>query len=189
LGTAATTGLLYQPRMIGDGDCEEIGGMKIGRGNRSTRRKPVPAPLCLPQIPHDYAVGSQRLTAWAMARPDNNHYSIRRGLYHPKWHCVSELTSCLQVKATTVIQIIFLEPFQFLLLVDGGSWAPKNNGIRRSVKLLLALVSAAIPDFRSLRDPLLRFLYFLRHVGISRWGFRFDEALRLSHRNFSTSVW
>jgi hypothetical protein len=32
LGTAATTGLLYQPRMIGDGDCGEIGGMKIGRG-------------------------------------------------------------------------------------------------------------------------------------------------------------
>jgi hypothetical protein len=29
LGTAATTGLLYQPRMIGDGDCGEIRGMKI----------------------------------------------------------------------------------------------------------------------------------------------------------------
>jgi hypothetical protein len=30
-----------------------IGGMKFGRGNRSTRRKPTPAPLCPPQIPHD----------------------------------------------------------------------------------------------------------------------------------------
>jgi hypothetical protein len=49
-GTAATTGLLYQPRMIGD--CGEIGGMKIGTGNRNTRRKPAPAPLCPPQIPH-----------------------------------------------------------------------------------------------------------------------------------------
>jgi hypothetical protein len=38
LGTAATTGLLYQPRMIGDGDCGETGGMKIGRGNRSGPR-------------------------------------------------------------------------------------------------------------------------------------------------------
>jgi hypothetical protein len=47
------TGLLYQPRMIGDGDCGEIGGMKIGKGNRSTQRKPIPAPLCPPQIPHD----------------------------------------------------------------------------------------------------------------------------------------
>jgi hypothetical protein len=77
LGTAATTGLLYQPQMIDDGDCLEIGGMKIGRGNRSTRRKPAPAPLCPPQIPHDQtrartraaAMGSQRLAAWAMARP------------------------------------------------------------------------------------------------------------------------
>jgi hypothetical protein len=31
----------------------EFGGMKIDRGNRSTRRKPVPAPFCLPQIPLD----------------------------------------------------------------------------------------------------------------------------------------
>jgi hypothetical protein len=53
LGTAATTGLLYQPRMIGDGDCEEIGGIKIGRENRSTRRNPALAQLCPPQIPHD----------------------------------------------------------------------------------------------------------------------------------------
>jgi hypothetical protein len=60
------------------GDCGEIGGIKIGRGNRSTRRKPSLAPLCPPQIPHDWtriwtraaAVRSQRLTAWSMAGPD-----------------------------------------------------------------------------------------------------------------------
>jgi hypothetical protein len=44
---SVTAGLLYQPQMIGDGDCEEIGGMKIGRGNRSIRRKPAPAPIYL----------------------------------------------------------------------------------------------------------------------------------------------
>jgi hypothetical protein len=71
LGTAATTGLLYQPQMIDDADCGVIGGMKIGSGNRSTHRKPAPALLCPPQILHDQtrartraaAVGSQRLTA------------------------------------------------------------------------------------------------------------------------------
>jgi hypothetical protein len=41
------------PAPNGDGDCGEIGGIKIGRGNRSTRRKPAPAPLFPPQIPHD----------------------------------------------------------------------------------------------------------------------------------------
>jgi hypothetical protein len=50
-GTAATTGLLYQPQMIGDSDCDEICGMNIGRASRSTLRKPAPAPLCPPQIP------------------------------------------------------------------------------------------------------------------------------------------
>jgi hypothetical protein len=27
--------------------------MGIGRGNRSTQRKPAPVPLCPPRIPHD----------------------------------------------------------------------------------------------------------------------------------------
>jgi hypothetical protein len=57
--------------MIDDGDCGEFGGIKIGRGSRSTRRKLNPVPLCPPQIPHVQtrartwaaAVESQRLTA------------------------------------------------------------------------------------------------------------------------------
>jgi hypothetical protein len=52
LGTSATVGLLYQPRMIDD-DYGAVGGMRIGRGNRSTGGKPAPVSLCPPQIPHD----------------------------------------------------------------------------------------------------------------------------------------
>jgi hypothetical protein len=48
------TGVLYQPRMI-DEECGAVGGMRIGRGNRSTRTKPAPLPLCPPQILHDLA--------------------------------------------------------------------------------------------------------------------------------------
>jgi hypothetical protein len=45
LGTAATTGLLYQPRMIGDGDCGEIGGMKLpDRTGRFTKTSARTAP-------------------------------------------------------------------------------------------------------------------------------------------------
>jgi hypothetical protein len=36
----------------GDYDDGEIGGMMIGRGNRSTRRKPAPVTLCPPQTTH-----------------------------------------------------------------------------------------------------------------------------------------
>jgi hypothetical protein len=57
--TATTTGLLYQPQTIDD--CGAIGGMKIGRGNRSIRRTPAPVPLCPQQITHDLT--------WARTRP------------------------------------------------------------------------------------------------------------------------
>jgi hypothetical protein len=68
LGTAATNRPIVPAPS--DYDAREIGGM-IGRGNRSTRRKPALVPLCPPQIPHDLnwartlaaAVGSRRLTA------------------------------------------------------------------------------------------------------------------------------
>jgi hypothetical protein len=60
-----------------DNECGAVDGMRIGKGNRSTRRKPTPVPLRPPQIQHDLTwartraavVGSRRLTAWAMARP------------------------------------------------------------------------------------------------------------------------
>jgi hypothetical protein len=73
LGTAATNRPIVP--VPGDYDDGEIGGM-IGKGNRSTRRKPVPVSLCPPQSPHAArtrtraaVLGSQRLTAWAAARP------------------------------------------------------------------------------------------------------------------------
>jgi hypothetical protein len=69
LGTAANN--MPAP---GDYDDGEIGRM-IGKGNRGTRRKPAPVPLCPPQTPHAArtrtraaAIGSQRVTASATAR-------------------------------------------------------------------------------------------------------------------------
>jgi hypothetical protein len=69
LGTSATEWPIISAP--GDYDDGEFGGMKIGRGNRNTRRKPASAPHCPPQVPLDKtrartraaAVGSQRLTA------------------------------------------------------------------------------------------------------------------------------
>jgi hypothetical protein len=48
LGTAATNRHIVPAPGDYDG---ETGGM-IGRGNRSSRRKPAPVPLCPPPIPH-----------------------------------------------------------------------------------------------------------------------------------------
>jgi hypothetical protein len=77
LGTLATSGLLYLPEWLWGW---RIWWKKIGRRNRSTRRKSAPAPLRSPQIPldqtrvqtQDAAVGSQQLAAWAMAQPSSS---------------------------------------------------------------------------------------------------------------------
>jgi hypothetical protein len=86
LGTSVT----YWPIVPAPGDCEggEFGGMN-GRGNRNIRRKPAPTPLCPPLFPLDQtrdwtraaAVGSQRLTASAMARPSS--LNVRDQVSHP----------------------------------------------------------------------------------------------------------
>jgi hypothetical protein len=99
--------VLYPPRMMDD-ECGAVGGMRIGRGNRNTRRKCAPVPLCPPQIPHDLtwaptraaAAERWRLTAWAMARP-------RRGVTNTEsnldtWGCgrKGRKQTCLLCKAS-----------------------------------------------------------------------------------------
>jgi hypothetical protein len=89
IGTAATNRPIVPA--LGDYDVGEIGGM-IGRGNRSTRRKPAPVPLCPPNTPHAArtrtraaAVGSQRLTAWATARPMSSWYRLFNRRTRESW--------------------------------------------------------------------------------------------------------
>jgi hypothetical protein len=80
LGTAATNRPIVLA--LGDYDDGQIGGM-IGRGNWSTWRKPAPVPLYPPQTSHAAQtqtraamMGSQQLTAWAMARPIIINYCL-----------------------------------------------------------------------------------------------------------------
>jgi hypothetical protein len=48
---------LFQPRMTDGYVCRAVGGMRIGRGNRSTRREPAIFPFCSPQMSHDTDLG------------------------------------------------------------------------------------------------------------------------------------
>jgi hypothetical protein len=60
-----------------DNECGTVGGMRIGRGNGSTRKKPTPVPFYPSKISHDLnwdrtraaALGIRWLTDLAMARP------------------------------------------------------------------------------------------------------------------------
>jgi hypothetical protein len=73
--------------MIGEGDCGAIGGMKIGRGNRCTRRKPAPAPLCPPQIYRVYHNSTAKL------QKRTPHVERRKKVYDnlgPEMHMITE---------------------------------------------------------------------------------------------------
>jgi hypothetical protein len=95
LGSAATNRLIVPAP--GDYEDGEIVGMMIGKRNRSTRTPPVRR--CPPQTPHAVrmrtraaAVGSQRLIAWATARPTRRQpVKIRRTRRFRS--CCSELQS------------------------------------------------------------------------------------------------
>jgi hypothetical protein len=105
LGTAATNRpIMPVPSDYNDG---EIGGM-IGRGNRSTRRKPASMPICPPQTPHAArkrtrvaAVGNQRLTACATARPFHKSSSYVLQIHAGKAY-VTERGDFLNIPAVTL---------------------------------------------------------------------------------------
>jgi hypothetical protein len=53
LGTSATNWPIVPAPDDDDDECGAVGGMRIGRGNRNTRREPALVPLFPPRIPHD----------------------------------------------------------------------------------------------------------------------------------------
>jgi hypothetical protein len=55
--------------MIDEGDCKAIGGMKIGRENRSTRRKPAPAPLLMLSLKVEEKWLKSKLTTFSGEQP------------------------------------------------------------------------------------------------------------------------
>jgi hypothetical protein len=62
LGTSATSWpIVPAPVDYEDG---EFGGMMIGKGNRSTQRRPAPVLLCPLQIPHDLTGREPRPPWW-----------------------------------------------------------------------------------------------------------------------------
>jgi hypothetical protein len=91
-----------------------VGGMRTGRGNQSTRRKPISVPLFLPRIPNDVAwgrtraamVGSRQLTAWAMEQSESESRYDRRSVGQsvlvssPIWGSWPEVKYCLTIRVS-----------------------------------------------------------------------------------------
>jgi hypothetical protein len=90
--------------MIDEDDCGAIGGMKIGRGNRSTRRKAAPAPLCPPQIPDDQTLARTRAAAVGKTEIKIRHSQIsyQKG--------ITILSRFIRSELVTVITGLFYHP-------------------------------------------------------------------------------
>jgi hypothetical protein len=82
LGTSPTIfGPLYQPLLIDNNEeCGTVSGMKIGKGNRTTRRKPAPVPICPPQIAPDLGSNPDRRGR----KPGANHLDSNSYEKHKK---------------------------------------------------------------------------------------------------------
>jgi hypothetical protein len=57
LGTSVTNWSIASA--LDDDECGTVGGMRIGRGNQNTSKKPASVPLCPPQIPHDLSLAGR----------------------------------------------------------------------------------------------------------------------------------
>jgi hypothetical protein len=98
------TGLFYQPRMMDD-ECRAVGGMRIARGNRSTRRKSAPMSLCPPQNPHD--LGSNR--GRRCGKPVTNRLSYGKALFLCLLSQLLEImTLCHSTRSVAFIRLIRL---------------------------------------------------------------------------------
>jgi hypothetical protein len=82
------------------GECVAV-GVIIGRGDRSTRRKPVPVPLSSPQIPHDQTWDRTR----ALAKYKDND-PIRLPSFPSKAFISHYLPMILQFDAVIVVKQI-----------------------------------------------------------------------------------
>jgi hypothetical protein len=86
--------------MIDDDDYGTVGGMRISRGNRSTRRKPAPVQLCPPQVPHEVS----RVRTWPAAT------TVEVGDYPPELcHGPGD---CLCKPAVAYAAILFIYNFR-----------------------------------------------------------------------------
>jgi hypothetical protein len=75
LGTAANnTPIVPAPADYDDGEVVGI----IGRGNRSTRRKRAPMPLCPPQTPHAARLGGKLATNRLSCRTTSKDFSLKQ---------------------------------------------------------------------------------------------------------------
>jgi hypothetical protein len=192
LGTSAT----YWPIVPAPGDCEDGKfGRMSDRGNRSTRREPAPAPLCPQQIPLDQtrdwtraaAVGSQRLTASAMARP--LPYGSKR--CHMQEYRHFDTRRREKLKSNKITKIIRMLP---VVLYECESWTSTlREGweiwlwrVRRRIGIEEARNSASCEDGRDVTAGIGKYSRILQ--SICTWAGSSAVCMHITYATRSASI-
>jgi hypothetical protein len=136
----------FWPIVPAPGDCEngEFCGIKIGRGNRSTGRKPAPAPYCPPQIPLDQIRARTRATTMVSQRLTA---LIKTYLYLHIFWCLFYFASAFYLTKLSIIQTIQNWTISFVLLClripDTGPYSqiPELRLLSQSLRTILILLS------------------------------------------------
>jgi hypothetical protein len=104
--------VLYQPGMIDDDECGAFGGMRIGKGNRSTLRKPAPVPLRPPQIPMTWPDLGWNPGCWGGKTATNRlSYGTAYQRRNFPWLCYPLICSQDQTDYTYILILVCLSTF------------------------------------------------------------------------------
>jgi hypothetical protein len=112
-------------------DYGELGGMRIGRGNPSTRRAPAPVPLCSSRTTHDLTWDwTRQLTAWALIRLPTE------GVMHPE----GMLRQCiLPYLPVSLLAFFIVDNFPFFCHDEASKVRRSPSELPQAVTLLTCI--------------------------------------------------
>jgi hypothetical protein len=91
LGTSATN-WPFIPAPDDDEECGAVGGMRIGRGNQSNRRKSALVPLCPPQIPQRRHISVLQTVTMNVMMVRRLNSLVSTSILAERFHCSCKYT-------------------------------------------------------------------------------------------------
>jgi hypothetical protein len=185
----------------------------IGRGNRSTRRKPSPVPLCPPQTPHAArtrtraaAVGSQCLTAelrHGLSVIDSPYSTVDTD-WMEIWTCY--WSSDFDVGGSSNLHVFIRRNKWFGIVIDRMWWYNVKGVFLMNVNDLLCRMSVRKQRYKNVfnecrvfntwvgrtifahRCRICRCVPNLRHRRLHNWGFLIFNTTRSNHEGCCDEV-
>jgi hypothetical protein len=118
-----------------------IGGMKFGRGNQSTRRKPTPAPLCPPQNPAWQT--RSRTPDCSGGKPATKRLSYGAAFFSPILSPLTTRRFTVEVFDPASTRVMIINNYAYNHLLISLPWLVGTIGIDK-VKKICSLITNCI---------------------------------------------